>query len=136
MNIAIDFDGTIVGHEFPRIGPDNPGAIEWMLAWQAAGANLILWTMRSDGDSGLLLTHAVEYCRGRGVEFFGINTNPQQRSWTSSPKAYAHIYVDDAAFGCPLRTIEGCHRPAVDWGIVGPAVMKLIEESNARNQAA
>jgi len=49
MYICIDFDGTIVDHRFPEIGPPVPGAVEWMLRFQEAGAKLILFTMRSDG---------------------------------------------------------------------------------------
>jgi hypothetical protein len=72
----------------------------------------------------------VEFCRKNGVEFWGINTNADQATWTKSPKAYAHVYVDDAAFGCPLRENPRMGgRPWVDWSIIGPAVLeKLTEE--------
>ena len=131
MFIAIDFDGTIVDHRFPEIGEPNPGAIDWMKRFQEAGARLILWTMRSDGamkngDERPVLTEAVEYCRVNGVEFHGINENPQD--WTTSPKAYAHTYIDDAALGCPLRENPRMGgRPFVDWDAVGPRVMEMIE---------
>ncbi len=135
MNIAIDFDGTIVAHEFPDIGEEVPGAFEWMKKFQEAGCNLILWTMRSDGQEvGEVLTHAVEYCRERGIEFFGVNQNPKQ-DWSTSPKAYAHVYIDDAAFGCPLRENPKMGgRPFVDWDIVGPAVFAMIETRMARTK--
>ena len=51
MFIAIDFDGTIVDHRFPEIGKPVPGAFEWMKKFKEAGAKLILWTMRSDGQA-------------------------------------------------------------------------------------
>ena len=133
MFIAIDFDGTIAEHEFPDIGNAVPGAFDWMKRWQAAGAKLILWTMRSDGrtgegrENGPVLTEAVEFCRRHGVEFFAVNGNPTQACWTKSPKCYAHIYVDDAAFGCPLRPARKAGvRPVVDWEQVGPAVLALV----------
>ena len=134
MLVAVDFDGTIAEHEFPDIGPAVPGAFDWMRRWQAAGAKLILWTMRSDGrsgdgsrENGPVLTDAVEFCRTNGVEFFGVNENPDQKSWTGSPKAYAHLYVDDAAFGCPLRPASKAgNRPMVDWAAVGPAVLEMV----------
>ncbi len=130
--IAIDFDGTIVEHEFPDIGSPVPGAIKWMKIFQAAGAKLILWTMRSDGQSaGKVLTEAIEYCRSNGIEFWAANCNPDQHSWTSSNKAYAHLYIDDAAYGCPLIEPAG-ERPYVDWSKVGPAVLEMIEEHNGR----
>jgi len=46
MIIAIDFDGTIVDHRYPDVGEPCPGSFEWMRKFQAAGAKLILWTMR------------------------------------------------------------------------------------------
>lgn len=138
MFIAIDFDGTIVEHQFPDIGRAVPGAFEWMKRWQEAGAKLILWTMRSDGrtgegkENGPVLTQAVQFCRDNGLEFFAVNGNPTQSAWTNSTKCYAHIYVDDAAFGCPLRAAsKQSIRPCVDWEQVGPAVLATI--TAARN---
>jgi hypothetical protein len=122
MLLAIDFDGTIVEHRYPRIGAPVPGAIQWLRRFQELDARLILWTMRSDSpQSGPMLTEAVAFCRSQGVNFFGVNGNPEQQSWTSSPKAYAKVYIDDAAFGCPLVFPPG-GRPYVDWDVVGPAV--------------
>lgn len=130
MKIAIDFDGTIVGHCFPEIGPAVPGAIYWMKEFQLAGAKLILWTMRNDRPDGNYLSSAVQYCRDNGIEFYGINRDPDQNNWTGSPKAYANIYIDDAAFGCPLREHPSAkvRRPCVDWAIVGPATLKEIQK--------
>lgn len=143
MIIAVDFDGTLCEHRFPEIGMEVPGAFACLRAMQDAGAKLILWTMRSDlrnpADNGSgptpganadrdYLTEAVEWCRSRGVTFWGVNENPEQKSWTQSPKQYAHLYIDDAAFGCPLRDMPRAgSKPAVDWSIVGPAVMKMLE---------
>ncbi len=39
--IAVDFDGTIVEHEWPRIGPPMPGAFETLRDLQDAGYGLI-----------------------------------------------------------------------------------------------
>lgn len=133
MLIGIDFDGTAVEHEFPDIGPEAPGAFEWLKRFQAAGAKLILWTMRS----GETLDEAVQFCLERGIEFYGINKNPTQSRWTLSPKAYCELYIDDAAFGCPLlenKRVGG--RPYVDWSIVGPEVLRRVELKQASRRAA
>ena len=136
FTIAIDFDGTLVAHEFPEIGAPAQGAFYWVRRWQEAGARILLWTMRSDGrtgtgrENGPMLTEAVAFCRQHGIEFDGINTNPGQESWTTSPKAYANLYVDDAGFGCPLRpNPKAGGRPIVDWEIVGPRVLAMIPQS-------
>ena len=123
--VAVDFDGTIVEHDFPKIGKPVPGAIEWLREWRKCGATLILWTMRSDNDEGDFLKAAVSYCRVRGVEFDYVNSVPSDRIWTLSPKVHAHVYVDDAAFGCPLIAVPG-GRPVVDWSVVGPRVQEKI----------
>ena len=121
MYICVDFDGTVVDHRYPDIGEPVPLAIKWLQRLQDCGARLILFTMRSDNPrTGNLLTDAVEYLEKNGIKLYGINTNPDQKVWTSSPKAYANVYVDDLAFGCPLLHPKGFARPCVDWKKVGP----------------
>lgn len=130
MIIGVDFDGTIVDHVYPDIGAPVPGAIHWMKEWLKAGAKIILWTMRSDTERhGPTLTAAVKFCEDNGIKFYGINENPTQKSWTTSNKQHCNLYVDDAAFGCPLREnprLGG--RPYVDWDVVGPGVLKIIKD--------
>ncbi len=122
LTIAVDFDGTIVTHEFPNIGRDI-GAMRWLHRFKDEGAKVFLWTMRS-GD---FLTNAVDYCLAKGFEFDGHNSNPQQQNWTKSPKLFAHMYIDDAAVGCPLTLSDYTgERPYVDWEIVGPEVMQRM----------
>ena len=124
--IGIDVDGTIVEHEFPSLGKPVPGAIEWMKRFNELGGKLILHTMRFDmGEGKMYLRDAVEYCEQNGVELYGANKNKTQWTWTKSPKPYCHIYIDDAAFGCPL-IYPGQGRPFVDWSIVGPGVEAML----------
>lgn len=139
--IAVDFDGTIVDHQFPEIGKDVPGAFQWMKKFQDEGASLILWTVRGPGieeggPSGAApadyLELAVEYCRARGIEFWAINENPEQKAWSQSPKAYANLFIDDAAVGCPLvenPRMDG--RPYADWNEIGPFVMDRLRGNKA-----
>lgn len=131
MRLAIDFDGTIVEHRFPKIGDPVPDALFWLKRFKELGATLILWTMRSDNEVGKFLTAAVEYCRQGGVEFDAINEGVDDRVWTTSPKAYANCYIDDAAFGCPLVHCDKqdpSRRPYVDWSVVGPAIEKRLQK--------
>ncbi len=103
MYICVDFDGTIVDHAYPDIGNQVPEAIYWLKRLQMLGGRIILFTMRSDQEDGdPLLREAVDYLRYNGIHLYGINRNPDQDDWTTSPKAYGHVYVDDAAIGCPL----------------------------------
>jgi hypothetical protein len=127
--VAIDFDGTIVEHKFPKIGFAVPGAFDWMKKFQDAQALLILLTMRSDGreDGGNYLKDAVDFCKERGIEFWAHNNNPEQATWTASPKVYAHCYIDDAAIGCPLLRTVSDDGFMADWKKIGPMVMKMIK---------
>ena len=126
MYIAIDFDGTIADYRFPEIGEPVPGAFDWMQQFRQAGATLILWTVRSDGERyGPVLTEAKQFCEDQGVKFLYVNEGPEKIS--SSNKVFANLYIDDSAFGCPL--IENPRKggkPYVDWDQVGPAVLKQI----------
>ena len=109
--IAVDFDGTCVKHEYPKIGIDAPFAVDVLRELVAAGSRLILFTMRS----GKQLEDAVEWFAKNKIELYGVQQNPTQQKWTSSPKAYAQIYIDDAALGCPLIVPVDDSRPYVDW---------------------
>jgi len=112
MIIAIDFDGTLVEHKYPDIGNDAPMAFPMLREWQEQGHKLILYTMRS----GRELQEAVDYCIGKGIQFWGVNENPEQKSWTQSPKVYAHLYIDDAAYGVPKKPARELGvRHVVDW---------------------
>ncbi|HIF52376.1 MAG TPA: hypothetical protein EYQ42_12770 [Thiotrichaceae bacterium] len=131
MYICVDFDGTIVDHRYPEIGPPVDGAIYWIKQFQSLGAKIILFTMRSDNQSaGNVLTEAVNYLESEGIKLFGINHNPDQSAWTTSPKAYGDIYIDDAAFGCPLIQPVKFQRSCVDWSSVGPEIEKKLLSNN------
>ena len=95
--LAIDFDGTIVEHKFPRIGKELPFAIQTLKQLQEDGFQLILWTYRS----GKELQEAVDFCAERGLEFFAVNTNYPEGvpSGNHSPKILADIYIDDRNLG-------------------------------------
>lgn len=121
MIIAIDFDGTCVRHEFPKIGADI-GAVPVLKALIDNGHDLILYTMRGDSEQyGPNLTNAEKWFVDNGIKLYASQRNPTQDQWTSSPKCYAHLYIDDAALGIPLNqdidkaTRQQIGRPYVDW---------------------
>lgn len=124
MVILVDFDGTCVLHEYPKIGK-SIGAEPVLRDLVAAGHKLVLWTMRSwtsiNEDTGeSVLQEAVDWFAERDIPLFGVNENPEQWAWTSSPKAYGHICIDDNALGVPLKPTNKIvsHRPYVDWEAV------------------
>lgn len=128
MTINIDFDGTCVSHEFPKIGKDI-GAQRVLKKLTDNGHQLILFTMRSDrlkkgrtGDKmikdviGTFLTDAVNWFKENDIPLYGIQKNPTQQMWTTSPKSYAELMIDDSALGCPLKfDAEISKRPFANW---------------------
>lgn len=137
MYICIDFDGTCVKHEFPEVGDTNPGSVEVLQDLVKAGHQLILFTMRSnvtnpqsDGPDilnrpGNYLDDAIKWFDDNQIPLYGIQTNPTQSVWTTSPKAYGQVYIDDAALGCPLTADSHNSRPFVDW----VEVRRLLQNS-------
>ena len=108
--VAIDFDGTCVTHDYPYIGSDI-GAVPVLRKLVDSGCLLILNTMRS----GKTLKEAEQWFKDNNLPLYGVNQNPSQRSWTTSPKVYADLYIDDSALGIPLKTSPTSVRPFVDW---------------------
>jgi len=111
MKIAVDFDGTIVDHEYPRIGKTKLFAFETLKALQKRGDSLILWTYRS----GKELDEAVEFCRKNGIEFYAVNKNYPEEIFddTISRKIEADIYIDD-------RNIGGFKDWSEIWQLLNP----------------
>lgn len=140
MHIVIDFDGTCVTHEFPKVGKDI-GAVPVLKELVLKGHKLILFTMRSNkkdvasnldhihSNGAKYLDDAENWFKSNGIPLYGVQVNPDQLSWTDSPKAYGDLIIDDAALGCPLKfNANYSERPYVDWVIVRSMLkeMKII----------
>ena len=115
MVIAIDFDGTCVSHEFPKVGKDI-GAVPVLKKVVERGHKLILHTMRGDGQSFYcgelckmedvknkvnpvaisILDDAVKWFFDNHIPLYGINNNPQQ-SIGLIPKKYSPTCISTIA---------------------------------------
>ncbi len=95
--IAVDFDGTIVEHDFPRIGKEMLFAFDTLKELQRRGHKIILWTFRT----GKFLEEAVTFCRENGIEFYAVNKNypEEEMSRDISRKIHADIFIDDRNLG-------------------------------------
>lgn len=139
IEILVDFDGTVVTHEFPSVGKDI-GAVPILKKLVANGHKLILFTMRSErpfinfnGSVRYVLDEAVEWFVKNDIPLYGINTNPEQKDWTSSPKAFGQLIIDDIALGCPTKVDKKkSQRPFVDWEKVEELLIEkgLIEKDD------
>jgi len=143
FDIVVDFDGTCTAHDFPRVGQDI-GAQKVLRKLVAKGHRLILFTMRSNMKDitvdmtkvekgfipveGDYLDDAVQWFKDNDIPLYGIQVNPTQSTWTSSPKAYGQYIIDDAAVGCPtIYDPKISHRPFVDWSVMELLLKDLIE---------
>ena len=98
MTIAVDFDGTIVEHRYPKIGEEIPFATETLKILAQERHKLILWTVRE----GELLDEAIEWCRQRGVFFYSVNKDypEEEKSHNGfSRKLKADLFIDDRNLG-------------------------------------
>lgn len=127
FQVVVDFDGTVVTHNFPHIGKDI-GAVPVLKELVNNGHKLILFTMRCDNSptgNKPYLTDAVNWFKENGIPLWGIQTNPEQKHWTTSPKAHGDLFIDDLGLGIPtLFNPELSHKPYVDW----MGVRKLLVE--------
>lgn len=116
MKIAVDFDGTIVEHEYPKIGKELPFATQTLkLLINKHNHQLILWTVRK----GKLLQEAVDWCKERGIEFYAVNKNFPEEELDNNGgycKIDAELFIDD-------RNMGGLP----DWG----EIYKMITEGKS-----
>ena len=99
MTIAVDFDGTIVEHEYPAIGREIPFATETLRMLINDRHQLILWSVRE----GELLQEAIDWCHERGVDFYAINRDfPEEdveKNIHFSRKLKVDLYIYDRNVG-------------------------------------
>ncbi len=90
MIIAVDFDGTIVNHEYPHIGPLKEGAEKALRAFRKAGHKIIIWTCRHSENEKAVR----DFLTKENIPFDTINM-PIPGSDLGTRKLYADIYIDD-----------------------------------------
>ena len=98
MIIAIDFDGTIVTNNFPKIGELMPDVARVMRQLKCDGHTLILNTCRS----GQMALDAVNFMLANNIPFDAVNANSPAcitQYGSDSRKVYAHCYIDDMNVG-------------------------------------
>jgi len=145
--IAVDWDSTMVEPAFPENGEPmgyqhrGPHGDRWRTSfevvrfWQKRGAKLLLWTCR--GGEGLI-EEVLAYSQRHDLLWDYVNEAPSfflEDVWAPpffledgehfppSPKAFAHLYIDDRALGCPM-TADG----SIDWRITDHLVNRWLDD--------
>lgn len=106
MKIYLDFDGTVVEHQYPAIGAENPHALRVIRALQDKGHTIILNTYRADLNDGSL-EEALAYLSNPAHGLKSITTSTPKKihpgpfDLTASLQ-FEKLYIDDIAEGIPL----------------------------------
>jgi hydroxymethylpyrimidine pyrophosphatase-like HAD family hydrolase len=118
IKIAVDFDGTIVEHEYPDIGKEKLFAFQTLKEFNKLGARLILWTFRT----GKELEDAVEFCKKNGIEFYAVNKNYPEEIYDESVsrKIDADIFIDD-------KNVGGFPGWSTIWQILNPYEVQQMD---------
>lgn len=98
--VGVDFDGTlaITRGTYPKIQGPIQEVVDYVKSEQAAGAHLILITMREYDE----LRQAVEWCKEQGLHFDAVNDNlPQMKEFfgNNPRKIFCNEYLDDTNMG-------------------------------------
>ena len=130
MTIYLDFDGTVVEHQYPALGAENPHAIRVIRALQDNGHTIILNTYRADLNDGSL-EEALAFMNNpeHGLEIISKSTakkiHPGPFDLTESLR-FDKLYIDDIAEGIPLipnRMVANGFM--VNWPVVEIELIKV-----------
>lgn len=126
MTVYLDFDGTVVEHQYPQIGRCNFGGYKVIKALQEAGYEIILNTYRAD-LSKEALDKALDYVNrlwGMVEGDFETNLTPiaatnkklHPQEWDMQTFMQTEIiYIDDSSQKSPLKPAVMSAGYMVDW---------------------
>lgn len=120
MVIQLDFDGTVVEHQYPQVGRENFGCMEIIKKLQDAGHEVILNTYRADCQNGTL---------EKAIEFLNFHSKTELKKITKFNSTKIHpypwdwqimrdtetIWIDDIASDIPLKKSKFGNGNMVDW---------------------
>ncbi|MBL7895331.1 MAG: hypothetical protein JNK50_08580 [Bacteroidia bacterium] len=124
MTIYLDFDGTVVEHQYPLIGPLNIGCIEVIDKLCKTGHEIVINSMRAEYDK-TLLKEAIEFLN-KSLSDLNNSTNkyslihtdykydPTKWDWNLHFET-KRIFIDDVCEGIPLKNGVSIKRAMVDW---------------------
>jgi hypothetical protein len=129
MTIYLDFDGTVVEHQYPALGAENPHAFRIIRALQVKGHHIILNTYRADINDGSL-AEALEYLNSPYNGLLPITEHTARKIHPGpfdlrESLRFEKLYIDDIAEEIPLipnRMIANGFM--VDWLAVEQALIQ------------
>ena len=113
--IAIDFDGTIVEDEYPKIGKIKPKALLTIKRLIRSGNTVVIWTCR---DYGVIQPFINKHFKGIEQLKLYVNENPPELKdhYGNDPrKLGADLFIDDKAI----------FMGDVDWELISKELERL-----------
>jgi hypothetical protein len=120
MLIQLDFDGTVVEFNWPKIGLLNEGCIEVVEKLRNSGHEIVLNTYRADLNDGTL-EEAQAFVKEIGIFSSHEPVPTNERKVKSPPWNLGKfiedqiLFIDDDTENIPLRPCIDCHLLMVDW---------------------
>ena len=134
MKIYLDFDGTIVEHQYPKMGKPNFGCIEVIKKLQDAGHEIILNSYRADCNDGTLEEaqkllneqylkllknpELIDHFRIEPITKFARNKLIPSKWDMELFKTKNLMFIDDKSAGIPLKKAVWSHGLMVDWDVI------------------
>ena len=126
--VSVDWDYTLTKCSSWESGEMilNDDAFEVMRRWSKEyNVGWILDTMRHDG----IIQEPINILEKEGIKLYGVRRNPQQDGDDYAvPKIFAVMSIDDRNLGTPLKWLDGCNRPHVDWKKIDKIGTKILEK--------
>lgn len=90
QTVALDFDGTVVEHNYPRVGKSLPLCVETLKRWQEKyKVGYILSTMRS----GEMLEDAINWFKTNGIELLVFKNIQHKKNGLVLPNVMQDIVL-------------------------------------------
>jgi hypothetical protein len=118
MLILLDFDGTVVEHQYPAVGAYNEGCYEVVSALQNAGHEIILNTYRIELSTEAF-DEAMQFLNNSGKikkieKYTAKKLHPEP--WDLEKALQDGVlYLDDICQGIPLKCALHSNTQMVDW---------------------
>ena len=135
MKIYLDFDGTLVEHQYPIIGEQNPQSFNILDRLIKAEHEIILNTMRVEFQDGTLVDAInfiqkelskidVTYKNNFKLEHTLEKNIPPEWNWDRH-LAEQCIYIDDICKGTPMRNNIHTMGQMVDWSALNKQFLEF-----------
>ena len=129
--IEVDWDYTLTKCSCWEDGTMdiNYEAFEIMKRWtKDYNVGWILNSMRHDE----ILKEPLKILENEGVKLYSLRKNPcQDKDGNEVSKCFAVFTIDDRCVGIPVKWLEGCNRPHVDWAEVDKIMTPILEHISA-----